>query len=132
MAWTDADGMENHGSLIAVSFWSTALLNAVLFRGPAGFARDLAIKARKHLEGWRGLIGHFKVLLIMSWHILEYDYEDDEILTEAHEAFGAFPLSQSARNVLTINPLNSIAICRRRLSGSAIRPVRSAKPKVVA
>jgi hypothetical protein len=96
MSWTEAEGMDNHGDLIGVSFWSTALLNAVLFRGPAPFVRDLAKKTRRYSDGWRGLLGHFKYLLIFSWYILEYDAsdaEDDAILAEAHAAFAAFPQS---------------------------------------
>lgn len=93
MSWSDAEAMNDHGSVIGVSFWSTALLNAILFHGPVPFVRDLATRAKKHSDGWKGLIGHFKYLLIMSWCILEYDFEDDDLLKEAHKAFAAFPLS---------------------------------------
>jgi len=93
MSWAEAEPMDDHGALIGVSFWSTALLNAILFRGPASSVRELANKAMRHREGWKGIIGHFKFLLVLSWCFLEYDFEDGEVLREAHEAFAAFPLS---------------------------------------
>jgi hypothetical protein len=94
MAWTDETGMGAHGDTIGVSFYSTALLNAVLFSAPIAFARNLAMKLKVHIDGWKGVIGHFQVLNILCWYLLAYDVEDDEILHEIHEAYAAFPLSK--------------------------------------
>jgi hypothetical protein len=93
MKWTDEAGMGTHGETIGVSFYSTALLNAVLFSAPAAFARHLAVQSKIHGEGWKGIIGHFTYMNIMAWYTLAYDVEDDEILHEIHEAYAAFPLS---------------------------------------
>jgi len=97
MAWKDEAGMGTHGETIGVSFYSTALLNATLFSAPIAFARDLAMKVKIHFDGWKGLIGHFETLNILSWYLLAYDVEDDAILHEIHEAYAAFPLSKPSR-----------------------------------
>jgi hypothetical protein len=97
MSWGDEAVMGDHGDSIGVSFYMTALLNAVLFSAPVAFARDLATKAKRHEDGWRGLIGHFSYLNAMCWYLLAYDVEDNDILHEAHEAYAAFPLSEHER-----------------------------------
>jgi len=94
MKWTEEAGMGGHGETIGVSFYSTALLNAVLFSAPVAFARNLATQSKLHGEGWKGIIGHFKYMNVMCWYTLAYDVEDSEILLEAHEAYAAFPLSE--------------------------------------
>jgi hypothetical protein len=94
MAWADEAVMGDHGPVIGVSFYSTALLNAVLFRAPFNFAQNLADKTKAHIDGWRGLVGHFGVLFIPSLHILAYDVEDDDILRETNEALASFPSSE--------------------------------------
>jgi hypothetical protein len=92
MLEVDATEMHTHGNTLALSYYSVALLNAVLLGAPHLYRASLARACYTARDGWSGVLNHFLYLWAYSLYELDND-EDELVLAETHSALAAFPHS---------------------------------------